>query len=72
MSDLERRRPSGPSRQARADRAYKLTLTTGGLLVASVALFVLAVLGIVGGGYAVLLALLAAVSGFLLRRTLNP
>ena len=72
MSDLERRRPSSPSRRSRADRAYKLTLTTGGLLIASIALFILAVVGIVGGGWAVIAALLAAGSGFVLRRTLKP
>jgi hypothetical protein len=71
MSDLEPGRRSGLSRRTREDRAYKLVLSTGGLLVISIALFVLAVLGIVGGGYAVVAALLAAGSGFMLRRTLG-
>jgi len=63
---------SRPSRAARQDRAYKLVLSTGGFLVISIALFVLAVAGIVGGGWAVIAALLAAGSGFMLRRTLKP
>ncbi|HYI20159.1 MAG TPA: hypothetical protein VD836_15690 [Solirubrobacteraceae bacterium] len=72
MSDLEPRRRGGLSRQARADRAYKLTLATGGLGVATVALVVLAVLGIGGFGWAFIAALLTAGSGFMLKRTLNP
>ena len=73
MSDLEPRRRSGtPSRQARERRAYKLVLTTGGLLVVSLVLFVLAVLGFGVAGYAVVAAMLAAGSGFMLRRTLGP
>jgi hypothetical protein len=72
MSDLEPRRSSGLSRKAREDRAYKLVLATGGLAVLTVALVVLSVVGIVSGGWAVLTALLALVSGLMLRRTLNP
>ena len=36
MSDLEPRRRGGLSRKARADRAYNLTLVTGGLAVVTV------------------------------------
>jgi hypothetical protein len=72
MSDLEPRRRSGMSRQARADRAYRQVLVTGGLGVATVALVILGVLGIVGLGWAFIAALLTAGSGFLLKRTLNP
>ena len=73
MSDLEpRRRSSGLSRKQREQRAYTLTLATGGLAVLTLVLVVLAVLGITNFGLAILTALLAAGSGFLLRRTLNP
>ena len=71
MSDLEPRRRSGLPRRAREERAYKLVLTTGGLAVLTVALVILAIVGIVGGGYAFLAALLTAGSAFLLRRTLD-
>jgi hypothetical protein len=72
MSDLEPRGRSGLSRKARADRAYTLTLTTGGLALVTVVLVVLAaVFGIGGFGLAFLAALLTAGSGFLLRRTLT-
>jgi hypothetical protein len=71
MSDLEPRRRSGLSRQARADRAYTLVLVTGGFGVATIALVVLAVIGIGGFGWAFIAALLTAFSGFLLKRTLN-
>jgi hypothetical protein len=72
MSDLEpRRRSSGLSRKQREQRAYTLTLATGGLAVLTLVLVVLAVLGITNFGLAILTALLAVGSGFLLRRTLN-
>ena len=71
MSDLEPRRRGGLTRKARADRAYTLTLVTGGLAVVTVALVVLAILDIVGGGLAVLTAILAVIAGLLLRRTLR-
>jgi hypothetical protein len=73
MSDLEPRRRSGSglSRKQREQRAYTLTLATGGLAVLTIALVVLAVVGVTGFGLAVLAALLTAGSGYLLRRTLN-
>ena len=71
MSELQPRRSGGLSRRDRADRAYTLVKVTGGLLALTVALIVLAVLGIVSGGWAVVAALLTAGSGFLLRRTLK-
>ena len=71
MSDLEPRRSSGLTRKEREERAYKLVLATGGLAVLTLALVVLAVLGIVGGGTAIVAGLLTAGSGVLLRRTLN-
>jgi hypothetical protein len=72
MSDLERRRSSGLSRKQREQRAYTLTLATGGLAVLTIALVVLAVVGVTGFGLAIVAALLTAGSGFLLRRTLSP
>jgi len=71
MSDLQPRRSGGVSRRERADRAYTLVKVTGGLLVLTVALIVLAVLGIVGGFWAFVAALLTAGSGFALRRTMK-
>ena len=72
MSDLEPRRRSGLSRKARESRAYTLTLATGGFAVLTVVLVLLAIFGIGGMGYAFITALLAAGSGLMLRRTLNP
>jgi hypothetical protein len=74
MSDLEPRRRSGSglSRRARERRAYTLTLATGGLAVLTLVLVVLAVVGVTNFGLAIIAALLAVGSGFLLRRTLNP
>jgi hypothetical protein len=71
MSDLEPRRRSGLSRKARQERAYTLTLATGGLAVLTIVLLVLAVVGVVGLGPAIVAALLTAGGGVLLRRTIN-
>ena len=71
MSDLQPRRSGGVSRRERADRAYTLVKVTGGLLVLTVALIVLAVLGIVGAFWAFVAAILTAVAGFALRRTMK-
>jgi hypothetical protein len=70
MSDLERRR-GGLNRSQRADRAYTLVKVTSGLLIATIVLFVLAVLGILGGGWAVAAGALTVGSGVALRRTLS-
>jgi hypothetical protein len=72
MSDLEPRRRSAPSRKAREQRAYTLVLATGGLVVLTVVLVILAVVGVMGLGPAIVAGLLAAGGGLLLRRTLNP
>jgi hypothetical protein len=72
MSDLEPRRRGGLSRNARADRAYTLVKVTSGLLVLTIVLFVLAVLGILGGGWAVAAGALTVGAGVALRRTLRP
>ena len=71
MSDLEPRRRGGLSRNARADRAYTLVKVASGLLIATIVLFVLAVLGIVGGGWAVAAGALTVGAGIALRRTLK-
>jgi len=71
MSHPERR-PGGLPRRKREQRAYYLVLASGGLAVAAVVVFVLAIVGIASFGLFILLAVLAAVAGFLLRRTLNP
>jgi hypothetical protein len=70
MADLERSRSRTPRRQ-REQRAYQLTLATGALAVVAVVGFVLALVNVVGFGLPILAAILAAVSGLLLRRTLG-
>ena len=72
MSDLERRTGSRPSRRKREQRAYRLVLATGAFATLFVAALVLSIVGIVGGGWAVLMAILAVVSAILLRQTLRP
>ena len=71
MADLERSSGRRMTRRQREQRAYQLTLATGGLAVATVVLTVLAVVGILGGGPAVIAAVLAVVCFVLLRRTLS-
>jgi type IV secretory pathway TrbD component len=58
------------SRRQREQRAYYLVLASGGLAVAAVVVLVLWIAGITSFGLFLLLAVLAAVAGFLLRRTL--
>jgi ABC-type Co2+ transport system permease subunit len=71
MSDLERRPGSRMSRRAREQRAYRLVLATGTFSTLFVAALVLSILGVVGGSWVVLMAILAVVCGVLLRRTLR-
>ena len=71
MSDLERRSSSRLTRRQREQRAYRLVLATGGFGVLFVAALVLSVVGVVGGGWAVLFAVLAVLAGVMLRRTLR-
>jgi hypothetical protein len=71
MSDLQPRRRGGVSRQARAGRAYTLVKVASGLLALTIVLFVLAVLGIVGGGWAIAAGALTVGAGVALRRTLQ-
>jgi hypothetical protein len=72
MSDIERRSGSGLSRREREQRAYRLVLATGAFTTLFVAALVLSIVGIVGGSWVVLMAVLAVISGLLLRRTLRP
>ncbi len=72
MSHPERRPGGGVPRRKREQRAYYLVLASGGLAVAAVVVFVLAIVGVASFGLFILLAVLAAVAGFLLRRTLSP
>ena len=59
-------------RRKREQRAYYLVLATGGLAVAAVVVLVLSIVGITSFGLFILLAVLAAVAGFLLRRAVSP
>jgi type IV secretory pathway TrbD component len=70
LSDLERRSGRGTSRRQREQRAYYLVLASGGLAVAAVVVLVLWIAGVASFGLFLLLAVLAALAGFLLRRTL--
>jgi hypothetical protein len=71
MADLERRPPSRVSRRQREQRAYRLVLATSALGVIAVVGIVLAIAGVIGGGIPFLAAVLAVISGLLLRRTLS-
>ncbi|EHN12130.1 hypothetical protein PAI11_09890 [Patulibacter medicamentivorans] len=66
MSDLQRRSRSGLSRTQRVDKAFRLTVATGGLAVA-------AIVGLVVGlGWLVAIGVVGAVlSGWMLRNTLR-
>ncbi len=61
----------GLSRRQREKRAYSLTLVTGGAAVTAVLFLVLAVVGVMSIGPALLAALIAAGAAFLLRGTLR-
>ena len=70
MTDLSPRPSRTPSRRSREDRAYKLVLAGGTAAVVAVVTFVLAIVGVLGGfGIPVLAALVAALCGWLFRRT---
>lgn len=72
MSDLTPSPGRRLTRSQREGRAYRLVLATGTGAVATVVLFALSIAGVVGFGLVVLVALLTAVAGYLLRRTLRP
>jgi hypothetical protein len=71
MSVPERRSGSRLTRREREQRAYRLVLATGGFSALFVAALVLSVVGVIGGGWAVLAAILAVLCGIALRRTLG-
>ena len=71
MADLERSSGRRPTRRQREQRAYQLTLATGGLTVVAVVGIILAVVGVIGAGLPILAAVLAVICGLLLRRTLG-
>ena len=59
------------TRRQREQRAYRLTLATGGLAVVTVVALVLAIAGVLGAGLPILAAILAVVCFVLLRRTVG-
>jgi len=70
MADLDRRSAgSRTPRRVREQRAFRLGLATAGLSALAVIGFVLALIGVIGGGVPILAALLAVVCGLLFRRT---
>jgi hypothetical protein len=71
MSDIEPRSGRGLSRRQREQRAYLLVLASGGLALAAVVVLVLWIAGVASFGLFLLLAVLAAVAGFVLKRTLH-
>jgi predicted membrane metal-binding protein len=72
MSDIEPRSGRGLSRRQREQRAFLLVLTSGGLALAAAVVLVLSIVGITSFGLFLLLAVLAALAGYLLKRTLQP
>ena len=69
MADLDRRPGPRTPRRVREQRAYRLGVATAGLSALAVVGFVLALIGVIGGGVPILAALLALVCGLLFRRT---
>ena len=69
MADLDRRPGPRTPRRVREQRAYRLGLATAGLSALAVVGFVLALVGVIGGGPPILAALLAVICGLLFRRT---
>jgi type IV secretory pathway TrbD component len=59
------------SRRQREQRAYYMVLASGGLAVAAVVVLVLWIAGVASFGLFLLLAVLAALAGYLLRRTMS-
>jgi hypothetical protein len=70
MSDLERRGSYTP-RRAREQRAYRLAVAGGVAGAIGVVGLALAIFGVVGAGIPILLLIIAAVCGFLFRRTVS-
>ena len=71
MTDLSPRPNRTPSRRSREDRAYKLVLAGGTAAVLAVVTFVLAIVGILSFSVPVVAALVAALCGWLFRRTVS-
>ena len=71
MSHPTRRTPNRPSRRERETRAYRLTLATGVGAVATLVAAVLWIAGATGFGLVLLLAVLTAVAGYLMKRSLG-
>jgi hypothetical protein len=71
MSELERRPASRPSRRRREQRAYRLVLATGGFGLLAAVGIILAIAGVIGAFWPLLLAVLAVVCGVMLRRTVR-
>lgn len=71
MSDITPRPNRTPSRRAREDRAYKLVLAGGTAGVVFVVTFVLAIVGVMGYGIPILALLVAALCGWMFRRTVS-
>ena len=61
----------GLSRRQREKRAYSLTLVSGGAAVAAIVFLVLAVVGVMGLGPALLATIIAIGAGLLLRGTVR-
>ena len=71
MNSLEPRGGSRLSRRAREDRAYRLILATGALGTVAVVGLLLAFVGVIGAGIPIVAGILAAICGFLFRRTVS-
>jgi hypothetical protein len=71
MNELDRPSRSRISRRTKEDRAYRLVLATGGLGTVAIVGVVLAIFGVVGWGIPIVAGIVAAVCGFLFRRTVG-
>lgn len=71
MADLSPRPGRRMNRAERRQRAYQLTLATGGLGAVAVLGLLLAVFDIIGFGLPILLLVLAVVAGLMLQRTIQ-
>ena len=71
MANIERSGGGRLTRAQREKRAYQLTVATGVLALVAVVGIVLALVNVVGAGLPIIAAILAVVSGLLLRRTLG-
>ena len=72
MSDIERRRSSRPTRKQREQRAFRLVVAGGVLGVVGLVGLVLAIFTSFGAGWPIIALILAAICGWLFRRTVPP